>query len=339
VTGFWIGAGVLSAVALAFLLVPLWRESRTGGRLSYTAVVAALATVPLALVVYASTRTWQPELLEQRAQEAELVQLLARRMAENPDDAEGWRLLGRSYVAIGEYRGATNAFEEAWRRSPRPDNDLKLALAEAYVLEDQATLAGAPGQLIEEVLNEEPLNPKALWYGGQRALGLGEYAAARQRLSRLLELGIVPNELAQVIRAQIAAMPAGGETAPAASGAPPAVAGGPEISLSVKLADGLSAQDLGADAALFIFARAPGGGPPIAAVRAPASAVPGRFVLSDSDAMLPGRSLADFPELDLVARLSATGQPLETTGDLYGEQRYRADESASIELVIDKVVQ
>src|SRR5690606_21891790 len=143
-------------------------------------------------------------------------------------------------------------------------------------------------------------------------------------------------ELAQIIRAQLAQLPAdqegGGQSREA-------VAGGPEIEISVMLGDSVSTDALGADAALFIFARAPGGGPPVAAVRAPASAVPGEFVLSDRDAMLPGRSLADFPELNLVARLSTTGQPLETTGDLYGERVYRASDGTSVELVIDKVVQ
>lgn len=336
-TSFWIGAGVLTALALAFLLVPLWRERRVSGRWSYVGLASAVLIVPLAVALYASVRTWQPELLEQRAQESELVAQLARLMAQNPDDVNGWRLLGRSYVSLGDYARARQAYEEAWRRTPTPDNDLKLSLAETYVLEDQTTLAGPVGDLIDEVLVAEPNNPKALWYGGQRSLGIGDAVSARERFTRLLALGVVPDDLAQMIRAQLAQLPAdGGDTL----AAQPVAAGGPEIAITVRLGSELPVPDLGADAALFIFARPPGGGPPIAAVRAPASAVPGEFVLSDRDAMLPGRSLADFPELNLIARLSATGQPLETTGDLYGEQTYRPDnDDGSVQLVIDKVVQ
>ncbi|HEX6995719.1 MAG TPA: hypothetical protein VF339_16425 [Gammaproteobacteria bacterium] len=334
-TSFWIGAAALTALALAFLLVPLWRERRATGRWSFTALAAAFLVVPLAFGLYAAVRTWQPELLARRSQEAALVAQLAEHMAENPDDVAGWRLLGRSYVSLGDYARARRAFEEAWRRTDEPDNELKLSLAEAYVLEDQTTLAGPVGDLIEEVLAEEPSNPKALWYGGQRALGVGDNAAARERLTRLLGLGIVPEDLAQIIRAQLAQLPAG----EGGDGSGAAAADGPEIEVAVRLGDNISADDLGADAALFIFARAPGGGPPIAVLRAPASAVPGEFVLSDRNAMLPGRSLADFPELNLVARLSASGQPLETAGDLYGERMYRPSDGTSVELVIDKVVQ
>lgn len=339
-TGFWVGTGVLAAVALAFLLVPLWRERKKSGSWSYAALVAVIAIVPAAFALYSGLRTWEPEalaqraqILEQRQQERELVAQLAAKMAENPSDIQGWRLLGRSYVALGEYAAARRAFEEALRRVPSPDNDLKLSLAEAYVLEDQSTLTGPVGELIEEVLGEEPLNPKALWYGGQRAFNIGDHDAARERLTRLLGLGIVPEDLAQVIEVQLAQLPAGAQ-------AEKAEAANPRIELDISIAEGLSTANFGADSALFIFARAPSGGPPLAALRVPATAIPGQFVLSDHNAMLPGRSLADFPELSLVARLSASGQALEAAGDLYGEQVYRfGDEGARVELVIDKVVE
>ena len=54
--------------------------------------------------------------------------------------------------------------------------------------------------------------------------------------------------------------------------------------------------------------------------------------------MLPGRSLADFEILTIVARLSATGQPIATPGDLYGELLYRPSEgSGVVDLSIDQV--
>jgi cytochrome c-type biogenesis protein CcmH len=341
VTGFWIGAAVLCAVALAFLLWPLWRQRRESGRWSASAVVAAVLTVPLALALYLNVRTWQPEALQQRTEEAALVAQLAARMAQQPDDVDGWRLLGRSYVVLGEYGAASAAFAEAWRRMSSPDNELKLAYAESQVLADRSTLEGQAGDLIEQVLAEEPGNPKALWYGGQRALGLGDEGAARSRLTRLLALG-PPEEIAQILRAQLAQLPTAegsGEAVARSGAAPSSAADGPTIRVHVRLGQGVSGAELGADAALFIFARDPRGGPPVAVIREAASAVPGEFVLGDDNTMLPGRSLADFPELSLVARISPSGQPLEQPGDLYAELSYRAGSEESVELVIDKIVQ
>jgi cytochrome c-type biogenesis protein CcmH len=95
---------------------------------------------------------------------------------------------------------------------------------------------------------------------------------------------------------------------------------------------------VGPQAALFVFARAPGGGPPVAVIRQSVNTVPGSFTLSDANSMLPGRSLADFPELALVARLSASGQPIEQSGDLFAEATYRQGDQGPVELIIDQVV-
>jgi len=73
-------------------------------------------------------------------------------------------------------------------------------------------------------------------------------------------------------------------------------------------------------------------------IRQPLSALPGEFTLSDSNLMIPGRSLADFPELTLVARVSMNGQPIEQSGDLYAETTYRSGDDSNVALVIDRVV-
>jgi cytochrome c-type biogenesis protein CcmH len=110
--------------------------------------------------------------------------------------------------------------------------------------------------------------------------------------------------------------------------------------LRVRLGDDVSTSEMGAQAALFIFARAPGGGPPLAVIRQPVSALPGVFSLSDANAMIPGRSLADFQTISLVARVSANGQPVGQPGDLYGEVEYHpGQDPADVDLVVDQVQQ
>ncbi len=108
------------------------------------------------------------------------------------------------------------------------------------------------------------------------------------------------------------------------------------IKLNVKLGDGVSTASLGANASLFIFARAPGGGPPVAVIRQPVSSIPGEFTLSDANSMIPGRSLADFPKLTVVARVSASGQPIQQPGDLFAQAEVAPGSTA--DLVIDQVV-
>ncbi|HLF11811.1 MAG TPA: hypothetical protein VJA26_11405 [Gammaproteobacteria bacterium] len=335
-TQFWALAALLCAVAVGFLLFPLWRQRQRSGRWSLIGLATAFAVVPLAAGLYLNVSTWNPQAAGAAQEGARLVAELAERMQQTPDDVEGWRVLARSYMALGQYAQGANAYREAWIRTPAPDNDFKLSFAESLVLTDRAMLSGDAGRLFEEVLAAEPNNPKALWYAGLVAQELGRPDDLRARWTRLLQLD-PPEELATVLRAQLAQLtpPAGGSAAdPGAAPVP-----GPSIRLSVQLGAGRSVEQLGSQAQLFIFARAPGGGPPVAVIRQAATAVPGEFTLSDANSMISGRSLADYEELTVVARLSASGQPTEQAGDWYAQTVLRPKDTGLVELVIDQVVQ
>lgn len=334
-TAFWVAASLLTAGALAVLLVPLWWQRRASGRWSPVGVGAALAIVPLAIGLYLTVTTWDPVAYEHATEGERLVKQLAARLKQTPDDVQGWRLLANSYMALGQYAAGLDAYRQVWQRTPKPDNDLKLKVAEAEILANRSTLNGDAGEMIEQVLAEEPSNKDALWYGGLVALERGRQADARARWNRLLGLGL-PERAAQIVRTQLAAL---GEGAADSSSRTGAAAKGPHIELSVRLGEGHSLDQLGPRATLYILARAPGGGPPVVVKRQPVSAVPGRFTLSDADSMIPGRSLADFDELTLVARISATGQPIAQPGDWYAQATVHPKEPQPVDLVIDQVVQ
>jgi cytochrome c-type biogenesis protein CcmH len=333
-TGFWIGAALCIAAALAFLFFPLWRERRQSGRWPAAAMLISLATAPVAVATYLAVTTWDPsESARESAAERDMVRQLAAKLVENPDDVAGWRLLGRSYMVLGEYRLGRQAYVEAWNRTPMPDNELKLALAEALILADRASINGDGGRLIEEVLRDEPNNQGALWFGGLVAMELGQADLARARLTRFLEHN-PPEEIASTVRRMLAQIPAGASTAPEASAAVPGFA----LELDIRVSESVSLASIGPAAALFIFARAPGERAPVAVIREGVSALPGTFTLSDNNVMIAGRSLTAFPELSLVARVSRSGQPTEQPGDLYAEATYRQGDDTRIALLIDKVV-
>ena len=343
-TVLYIVAALLCAIAIGILLWPLLRLRRISGNWSVLGVAVSFAIVPVAFALYVYVSTWDPE-GQQRASEGQrLVDELAARLERSPDDVAGWELLCRSYVALGDYDRAVRACGEAWNRTPQPDDDLKLTFAEAQILSDRSSLGGDAGRLVEEVLADEPANPKALWYGGLVASEQGREDDVKARWSRLLAMN-PPPEIAKMLRTQLASLGAAPEAGSSASGAPGSASGerppsGPTVQLDVSLAGKWSIQQLPPSAALFILARAPGGGPPLAVIRKPPSAVPGHFTLSDANSMIPGRSLADFGEVTLIARLSKTGQPQEQPGDWYAQASYRPKEgNSSVALVIDQVVQ
>jgi cytochrome c-type biogenesis protein CcmH len=330
---FWTVAALLCGVAILILLVPVWQHSRRAGQWSRAGIVASVLLAPCALAIYFYVSTWDPEFAERVSRESALVDQLARHLDNNPNDREGWALLGASYMQLGRYVEGRAAYERVWALTRQPDNELKLEYAEAQILADRTSVAGEAGRLIEEVLAAEPGNPKALWYGGLVALELGRDDAVRSRWTSLLAMN-PPEDVALVVQTQLAAL---GEASAGAQSAPEAI--GPEIKLSVTLGPKLSLSELRPAAQLFIIARAPEGGPPLAVIRQAPSAVPGEFSLSDANSMIQGRSLAAYQELMVVARISHSGQPTAQPGDWFAEAVVRPGDVQTVALVIDQVVQ
>jgi cytochrome c-type biogenesis protein CcmH len=330
----WLGTGVLLAVALAFVLVPSWARARQNKAWPVTSLVASGLLVPFAIGLYLNVTTWSddPQSAAQLPGVAQIVEQLAARLQANPDDPQGWRLLGQSYLAMGEYAEARRALREAWALTPEADDELRLALGEAEALADQQSLAGEAGALFDAVLANDPNNQKALWYGGLSALVTEQPGIARERWSRLLAFN-PPENVAQVLRQQLQAL--GGVIESADT--PPSEADEP-IRLLISVDEALAGA-VPPSASLFIFARNPAGGPPVAVVRASAGGLPGEFGLSDANAMIAGSSLSDFQALSIVARVSLSGQPTAQSGDLFGEISFRPGQDLSVQaLVIDQTV-
>jgi cytochrome c-type biogenesis protein CcmH len=334
---FWTVAAIFCVVAVAILLFPAWRDRRRQGRWSPLAVGAAVVVAPLSLGLYLTVSDWDLESAERTTEQAQFVQglidELEAHLERNPSDAEGWNFLAGSYMQLGRYADGRAAYARLWALTPEPDPELKIAYAEAQILTDRSSLTGEAGRLIEEALTARPGDPKALWYGGLVALESGRNDAVRARWTQLLALN-PPDNVASIVRSQLEAL--GGTTG--GQGSELAVAG-PAIKLEVTLGEGRSLEALPATTQLFIIARAPEGGPPLAVIRRPPTEVPGEFTLSDANSMIAGRSLASYPEITVVARLSRSGQPAEQPGDWFAEATVRPGNGEPVALVIDEVVQ
>ncbi len=333
-TAFWVVAALLCVVAIASVFVPVWWHKQRAGQWSLAGIAVSVLIAPLAFALYSYVSNWDPEAAARASRGNEILQQLATHLEANPSDLEGWRLLAASYMQLGRYDEGRAAYQRLWQLTPQPDDELKVAYAEAQILADRAALTGEAGRLVEEVLSTNPGHLKALWYGGFVALELGRNDLVRSRWTSLL-LRDPPEEIARIVQGQLAEL--GGEAAASAQEPPAPV--GPEIKLSVSLGPERSLATLGPNAQLFIIARAPEGGPPIAVLRQPPSAVPGQFSLSDANVMIQGRSLAADPEVVVVARLSRSGQPTAQPGDWQAEAVVRPGEMPTVALVIDEVVQ
>lgn len=118
---------------------------------------------------------------DQGAMIRSMVQRLADRLQQHPDDFEGWTKLGRAYSVLGDKRQALSAYSKAAALRPR-DADALLNQADAITQLDGGGTSLPPQAeaLYREVLALQPDNPDALWY-----VGLAERQAGRPQVAVL----------------------------------------------------------------------------------------------------------------------------------------------------------
>jgi cytochrome c-type biogenesis protein CcmH len=279
---------------------------------------------------------------DQAASLEEIVQALAERLEQEPNNPDGWYMLGRSYMSMGRYADAVGALERL--REQVGDNPTALVmLADAVAMTQGGRLSGRPAELIQTALQQEPDNTTALWLAGTAAEEQGDHAQAVAYWRRA-EPGLADQpELLAELRDMIAAAESrGGLTsepaAPAATGPAPA-AGAASLRVNVALAPELAAKAQ-PDDVLYVFARAVDGPPmPLAAARIRVGDLPAEIILDDSMAMMPQMKLSGFEQVQVSARVSRTGQPTAQSGDLTSAPQVVAVAAGvGVELVIDQEV-
>ncbi|QIK38469.1 c-type cytochrome biogenesis protein CcmI [Caldichromatium japonicum] len=314
--------------------------------------VLALALTVLipALSVLAYLQTGQPDLIEAPRAEAsgtldELVGRLEQRLAQEPNNPEGWLMLGRTYLAIDRPHAAVKALERAYTLAPQ-SVEVLLAYAEALGLVDpNKSLLGRPAELIAAALEREPDNANARWFAGLIAFQRGQYQSAINVWQGLLD-GLDPGSeeagnLRQVMdeARRRAGMPVASDT-PAAQAASTdqQAASAVRLVIQVSLDPNLADQVLPEDT-VFVLARAASGPQmPLAIQRLKVKDLPATVILDDSHAMDPNIKLSSFETYQIVARTSRSGDAAPQAGDLFGERKgVRRTDAMPLVLSIDQI--
>lgn len=276
-----------------------------------------------------------------------MVSELANRMESNPNDAEGWVMLGRSYAALSRFAESAAAFERAV--ALMPDNaDVLVDYADSYAMSTGESLEGKPMQMITRALAIDPNNQKGLWLAGTAAYDRGDYNAAISQWQKLLSLLQPGSQEAEAMMSNISEARsliarAGGVAPPPSAAAetptqaPTAAAASVQGTVAIKpeLAAKLSPTDT-----VFIFARAQQGPPmPLAVMRAQVKDLPLRFHLDDSMAVAPmAPRLSSVAQVEVGARVSKSGEARAQSGDFQGVVGPVRLGSADVAVMIDSVV-
>jgi cytochrome c-type biogenesis protein CcmH len=276
-----------------------------------------------------------------------MIERLAERMKSRPDDAQGWSMLGRSYMALGRHAEAVDAYERVIKLLP--DNAAVLAdYADALGVKNGRSLEGEPLKIIERALKIDPDELKSLLLAGTAAFNRNDYAKAVQYWDRAAQVGPPDNPLAQQARAGAeearqrgklpGAAPDSAKPVTASPAASANVAVGGAITGTVTLAPALKGKVAPEDA-IFIFARpATGSRMPLALLRAQVKDLPMSFTLDDSLSLSPAARLSNASEVVVGARISKSGQAMPQPGDLEGLTAPTAVGSSGVKVLITSEV-
>jgi len=272
-----------------------------------------------------------------------LLPQLEERLAESPEDVDGWRLLGRSYLSVSNFEGAKKALLKALALD---DSDVPTLaqLAEATAMTQDGSLAGKPMEYLKRANTLDPGNEHTLWLLAIAQQQAGNHDAALEGFNQLLALAgddlQASSTIEQMRRRSMEALALDNSSENQLSDNEQDNATA-QASISVSVS--LSAEALRLsqpDQTVFVYATATDGPPmPLAVQRLTVSDLPTTVLLDDSMAMIPTMTLSSFPQVTVGARVSTTGTPTAQEGEWFNErENIELANTDTLQLILDKQV-
>jgi len=282
----------------------------------------------------------------------DMIDQLAKRLEQNPDDGQGWAMLARSYSYVRNFPQAVKAYAKAAQLLPG-DSHVLADYADALAMTQDRRLAGEPMKLIKRSLAINPDDVKALALAGSDAFDRRDYTAAIGYWEHAVKANPQEPQFVEQLQAGIrearqlggkGAMPpvaAAADATPSGAGSAPAdvaATGKTFVQGQVRLAPALAGR-AGPNDTLFIFARATQGPRvPVALLKRQVKDLPVQFTLDETMSMIPDLNLSKFGTVIIGARISRNGDAIASSGDLQGFSGPVKVGSMGVQVQIDQLV-
>ncbi|MFE8069543.1 c-type cytochrome biogenesis protein CcmI [Marinobacteraceae bacterium S3BR75-40.1] len=312
---------------------------RAQGRLFWFTSLAAFVLVPvLSLAMYQhwgasdelarvqAMQEWRDKVAQGEIAVPALLKELRDKLEANPDNVEGWAMLGRFSMRIQDYGQAAYAYQRL--ADLVGENPMEAAaawglVAQARFFDEQGQLTDSVQSAIKKARDRNPNEVNSLGLLGIAAFQQQDFREAIKYWNQLLEAApqhpqrqTIEQGIARARQALgLPPVADAGEEKAGGSGAAPKV----QVELKVSLSESLGEQPAPGDT-LFVYAKATSGPPmPLAIKRLTASDLPVTVTLTDKMAMSPRATLATADNVMLIARVSPSGNAMPQSGDWQGQ--------------------
>ena len=190
-TEFWLLAGLMGLVAIAAIAMPYLRaKTRVGGgqKAFLGGTVVAVCLSAFLLYAYAG----RPDLVANppqprvSAKELQLIKQLEQIMALNPNDPQGWQLLGQAYLKMGEMGMAIDAYRNVVTLDPT-NTTAAAALGGLLIRTSGGNIPPEAMQLFQSIVDRGVFQPMAYYYLGLGNAQEGDYEKAYDVWTKLAE--------------------------------------------------------------------------------------------------------------------------------------------------------
>lgn len=302
----------LALLALGTVLHPLWRARPVSASL----LIAMLALSGGVLYrIVGTPDALDPALRNPPTNIEEAIAQLEASLRRDPTQTAYWQELGLAYAKQERFAKARDAYARA--AALESDNvDIAVVYAESRALADpQRRFDAEANALLERALRDNPQHQRARWFLGIAQRQAGRPADAARTWEPLLTQ--IDAKTAAALRPQI-------EAARNEAGLPPLPAvprrasDAGALTVKVALDPNFAARvRLRGDASVFVIARVPGGPPmPVAVEKRSLQELPLTVTLDDADSPMPTQKLSALKEVEVFARLSASGDASRQQNDL-----------------------
>ena len=290
-------------VAICMISLPLLNKEAI--KINYIVILAFIFIAVSAPIYYFIGSPQSISLLESESQIDRTIEMLNVRLSEDPEDLDALRALANSYVLKNSLENAFLSFEKIISLENYQNADTLADYGEIMINSGDSSYLSQADRLFERSLQIDGTNAKALFLGGLTAATMEEWSLAVKRWQVLLEQS-PPDEIKNTLENKITEWKNLSNTNVEADG----------YKVNVTVDSNLIASLVDyPDKVLYIIVRDPNNKrPPLAVVREKVKTA--SVIINNSNAMISGTDLKRFNRLEIVGRISLSGDPLDINDKL-----------------------
>ena len=295
----------LTMVFVAICMISLPLLNKEAIKINYIMILAFIFIAVSAPIYYFIGSPQSISLLESESQIDRTIEMLNVRLSEDPEDLDALRALANSYVLKNSLENAFLSFEKIISLENYQNADTLADYGEIMINSGDSSYLSQADRLFERSLQIDGTNAKALFLGGLTAATMEEWSLAVKRWQVLLEQS-PPEEIKNTLENKVAEWKNLSNTDIEADGYRVNVA--VDSNLLASLVDY-------PEKVLYIIVRDPNNKrPPLAVVREEVKTA--SVIINNSNAMISGTDLKRFNRLEIVGRISLSGDPLDINDKL-----------------------